>query len=172
MSMYEYVCLCVTMNYYVIISSLCVPCNPPADIITPCAPRIKNSLHRVKWANKKWSSPGSEVSVSIFLELTNEVLSNAASNTNKSVSLNQRPGTKNLKTAKEIMIARQQLRNTHRLLKSAKLGNDELSVNKAKADFKAARKTLRCITRTSNHKADLESEVILNLQIWKIQKLA
>ena len=166
----------VDSHHDVILSSLCLPCNPPADINPPSAPRIKNSLHRVVWASenlpdyvtevssklpmlrKNWSSSGSEISVSILLELTNEVLSNAATNTNKSVPLNQKPSTKNLKIAKEIVIARQQLRKAHRLLKGAQLGNNELSVDKAKADFVVARKTLRYITRKSNHKEDLKRD--------------
>ena len=167
----------VDSHHDIILSSVTLPflASAPTEGLI-LAPRIPSSLHRITWTDcnlpayeaevsdalarirQNWQEPGSPVSVSILLELTYKVLSNAALKTNRSVHPNQKNKRKHLKVPKDILIAQQTLRKTHTALKTALNMSSEVLVNNAKEEFKKARKFLRLVTRRNTHREDIRRD--------------
>ena len=172
----------VDSHHDIILSSVTLPClvPDPCDDHLITAPRVSNSLHNIIWAEddlpayvtevssklsslrQNWSKPGSSISVSILLELTNQVLGSAPIATNRSCLLKNKKVKKHLKIPREILSARQSLRQSHKALKIAKNGSSDICINHAKNVFKSARKEYRFKTRSFTHKADLRRDYNLH----------
>ena len=103
------------------------------DLVT--APRLPNNRVKIIWSPEgaanyeqlvgpalvalrgSWLDTTCTASMSVLLQLTNQVLSEAACATNRTVSLSSNPGPPPTRTAREIRIARQRLRRAHRRYK-------------------------------------------------------
>ena len=164
----------IDSHHDIILSTLTLPfkSQDKVDDKLITAPKVANNKHKIIWNDenlpsyqaeisnklqtlrKNWSTPGSSVSVSILLDLSNQVLSEAALSTNKSSSLSKKSDKRPMKLPKELMIARQQQKRAHNALKIATAEN----IDEAKANFKNIRKNLRCLTRSHSHKADLKRD--------------
>ena len=161
----------VDSHHDVIVSSLTLPLESQAQslefLIT--APKVTNSLHNITWSDdlsayragvapklarlrQEWATPNSPVTVSVLLELTNQVLGNTALSTNKSTSSIVKHCPKTLKIPREIFSARLHQRRAHRAFKNAKKHvGDEDKINDARELFKSARRALRQATRSFTH---------------------
>ena len=168
----------IDSHHDIILSSLTLPYKSQANVADRLitAPRVVNNQHKIIWNDdnlssyraeissklqtlrRDWSTPGSSISVSILLDLSNQVLSKAALSTNKSLALANMPEKKPLKVPKELIIARLLQRRAHNALKDAIKAGNARGIDEAKANFKIARKNHRFLTRSNAHKADLQRD--------------
>ena len=159
------------MSHHDIILSQCsVPASPTTStkqdhLVT--APRVSNDREKIIWSTEgaanyeelvspllrslrdTWLDPSSTASMSVLLQMTNKVLSCAASSTNKTVNLSARPAKKPTRTPKQVRMAEQKLRREHKKWKRSQ--NSDLNKSKYKAALKSY--------KTSVRRARLEGEV-------------
>ena len=104
-----------------------------SDLVT--APRLLNNRVKIAWSpdgaasyeqlvgpalvalRSNWLDTSCTASMSALLQLTNQVLSEAACATNRTVSLSSKSDPPPNRTAREVRIARQRLRRAHRRYK-------------------------------------------------------
>ena len=98
---------------------------------------------QLKLLRESWLDSSSPASMSVLLKMTNFVLANTASKTNKAVSLAQRPTPKSAPTPKVVLSAKQQLNKAHKKLKHARMSST------ARKNFKKAQKNYKQTVRTS-----------------------
>ena len=76
---------------------------------------------QLKLLRESWLDSSSPASMSVLLKMTNYVLANTASKTNKAISLAQRPTPKSAPTPKAVLSAKQQLNKAHKKLKHSSM---------------------------------------------------
>ena len=105
------------------------------------APRIPNNREKINWTpegsvryedqvqsqlrkiRETWCYPSCKASMSILLQMTNFVLSKAASSTNKAVNLSNKQGPRSCHTPRPIQKAKQRMNREHKKWKTTKLSN-------------------------------------------------
>ena len=165
----------IDSHHDIILSSVLIPVGntPSSTDFLISAPRIDHSRQKIVWSEENlptyqaqvtsklaklrndWCIPDSSASVSILLSLTNQVLNQAASSTNKSISLNSNSKPKNLKIPVIVLKAKQQLKKAHTNYKAALRGNSS-SVKTAKDNLVNAKKKFRLEGRRQKHREDLD----------------
>ena len=146
-----------------VLISLSEKAEEPQDLRV--APKAPNNRHKIVWSENcvlkyqtlvtpqliklrnDWSMPDSAVSFSILLNLTNDILDQAATKTNKTVVMNKLPKIRPVKIPPEVKKAQIIVKNAHNKLKKA-TGSDKISARKT---FTQARKSCRYILRKHNH---------------------
>ena len=116
-------------HHDVLLSSFSLKIHPssPNDMDNIIAPRIVNNRHKIHWSDENllkyqqtlstelkrtrefWSNPSNKSTLSVLLQTTNDILSLAASSTNKVTILNKPFIPKNKKPHKEVTNAHKQL---------------------------------------------------------------
>ena len=135
----------------------------PQDLTV--APKVPNDRHKIVWSENSvlnyqtlvapqlsklrsnWSILESPTSFSILLNLTNNILSQAATETNKTVYMNALPRIRSVNIPPEVKRAQLILKNAHNKLKKAS-DSEKGSARKA---FIEARKSCRYVLRKHNH---------------------
>ena len=160
-----------------IVSRVSLPCEPLPDqqILLLPAPKIVHNRHRIccnddkfpdyqdkvvthlERIRKEWLIPTSSLSVSVLLDTTNQILSQAARDTNYHVPLMIAPKPKYLKPSKDLQEARRNLRAAHKVLKKSKSNYGDNLVEKETV-FKKARQVYRHLCRVEIHKDDLKRD--------------
>ena len=113
-------------------------------MVAPLLPQLRS----------KWSTPGSVVSVSLLLELTNKVLLEAAIDTQRSHSLKHSPTPKSIIHPKVVKLSKQKMNASHRAYKKA-LSTRSSQLSSLKSIWIEAKKSYRKIVRLETHKVDL-----------------
>ena len=167
----------IDSHHDAIVSRVSLPCVPLPDQQNPLvpAPRIVHDRYKICWDNdnipdyhdkvsnhlarirKDWFIPSSSLSVSILLDTTNQILSQAARDTNHHVALMTSPKPKYLKPSRELKQARRDLKAAHKALKQSKKNVDDNLVEKETV-FKKARQVFRHLCRTELLKDDLKRD--------------
>ena len=115
---------------------------------------VCSELSRIR---KQWSNSGSSVSVAILLDLTNKVLSESATATQKYVPIHTTKSPKNMKVAKEVAIAKAALNKAHKALKKVAKDNTS-SFESLTANLKIKRRNYRSVTRRKIHEENLRRD--------------
>ena len=141
-----------------------VTCEDDSLVTAPQVPNLRHKIiwseeciedyqvlvsHQLKKLREDWFIPGSDSSVSILLNLTNVILSMAATETNKSVSLAKPHRLKSVKSSQEVKEAHRILKKAHVKFKSSATSHDK---NLAYAILVQAKKSYRFLVRQLNHK--------------------
>ena len=164
----------IDSHHDIIFSSVSLPVDdtPLGEDHQISAPRIPNTRQKIIWADDKiveyeemvaprlakmrkdWLVPNSASTVSILLNLTNQVLSQAAAATNQHISLCSAPKPKSLKITGDFKKARQQLRKAQRDYREA-LKTSTASAYTANENLKHAKRVHRLQHRRQKHKEDI-----------------
>ena len=99
----------------------------------------------VRSLRQAWLVPQSQACMSVLLQLTNHILNNTASTTNKAISLSTVPAFKPTQTPRPVRLACQRLRRAHRQWKKA---SPHVSLA-AKTGYSAALKQYKHAVRTA-----------------------
>ena len=160
-----------------IASAVSLPClsisDKHRDLVS--APRVAHCRHKICWNDDNitdykaqvgshlaslrsaWLNPNSPLTMSTLIDVTNQILNEAAKDTNHHVPLMSTPKPKYLKPSKELQEAKIKLRAAHNALKKAK-NTKTIDVNNRVIEFKQARHTYRLLCRTELHKDDLKRD--------------
>ena len=138
-------------HHDMIVSKCTIPASPSRDTMRSdliSAPRLVNTRQKIIWnpetiplyeesvgpilssLRETWLHPSSPASISVLLNLTNHVLSQAASSSHKSVSLAAKPNVRPARTPRLIRLAARRLRKAHRNMRRCR-NTDLLTQNKA-----------------------------------------
>ena len=168
-------------HHDIIISECTIPTVPTTftdcnNLIT--APRIPNTRNRVVWSpegiaryeeltgpalrflRKTWLNSSSSVSMSIALKMTNHVLTNIASTTNRTVSLSSQQKPLSIHTPRTIQLAAKKLRIQH--LKWKKRPDCLLARGAYKTALKGYKKAVRTIRIKDAEKRDARLLTVLS----------
>ena len=164
----------IDSHHDVILSTVSIPSHfvpPPQDLLKP-APTIENKRHKIVWKEEQilayqarvssqltrirtdWFIPQSPASVSILLDITNQVLSQSAIDTNRSVPLNLSHKPRDLKVPREVLAAKHSVNAAHKALKIA-INLESTEVAALKNNLKKAKQFHRSMSRRELHKEDL-----------------
>ena len=157
----------VLSHHDIILSAVIIPSERvpelPDDLVT--APRVTNIRKKIAWTEEgvqnyaqlvapqlkqirdHWMDSNSPASLSVLMQLTNHVLGQCASTSNKAVSLGTRRARPSPPTPVAIRRARQQLTKAHKNFKS-------LSSPDAKERLRQAQKNYRTTVRRTRVMAD------------------
>ena len=160
-----------------IASAVSLPCMPVPDkhkdLVS--APRVAHTRYKICWNDdhitdykaqvgshlarlrNAWLIPGSSLTISALIDVTNQILSEAAKDTNHHVPLLSTFKPKYLKPSKELQEAKIQLKAAHKALKKAK-NTKAIDVNVRETEFKSARHSYRLLCRTELQKDDLKRD--------------
>ena len=137
------------------------------------APRIPNNREKINWTpegsvryedqvqsqlrkiRETWCYPSCKASMSILLQMTNFVLSKAASSTNKAVNLSNKQGPRSCHTPRPIQKAKQRMNREHKKWKTTKLSNT------IKNTFQAAQKSYKHTVRSGRLEEDVNRDKTL-----------
>ena len=166
------------LSHHDMIMSQCsfpaMPSKGPSsdDLIT--APRLPNTRHKIVWSpegaakyeelvgpalrklRKTWLDPTSTATMSILLQMTNHVLSNAASASNKAVNLSSKPVARSVSTPRCIRTARKRLRKQHKEWKRAH--DSHHSVSATKANYTSALKNYKRTVRAVRLEHEMDQD--------------
>ena len=144
------------------IPALPVASNPSEQLLS--APRMNNSREKIVWSadgaaeyeglvtpalsslRESWLQPSCKASMYVLLQLTNYALTNAASATNKAISLAVKTRNKIAHKPKQILIATQKLRRAHKKWKQSTDSSHGIAL--AKSTYKSALKSYKTAVRT------------------------
>ena len=142
------------------------------DVNPTTAPRLNHRRHQIIWSDQgiedysnvvttqlrrirdTWLKPECQTSMSILLQLTNEVMSKAAMETNKFRKLGKKCISKGKKVPKCVRKAQQRLNSIHRKYRASPTASLRDQVRKARNVY---HKTVRSF----NMKADMERDIQL-----------
>ena len=160
----------IDSHHDIILSSISLPILPvPPPPILTTAPRIANTRHRVLWSDEgiasyqamvseqlhkmrtNWNIPGSVISISILLQLTSSILTEAALLTNRCSLSNKGSKPNSVKVPSEIRKAGTSLNAVNRTYKHA-TPSEKASI---KDKLKKAKKEYRQLQRRHKHQEDL-----------------
>ena len=168
----EYVCsiVCVNENpavlshHDVILSEFSVPTNAITCTRSPHspAPRVDHTRTRIVWseegkqeycdlvephlreARENWLDQDSQMSMSVLLSLTNDILTKCATVTNECKTIGIKKATKPRRTPKPIRIAANKMAKAHKALKLNRMAGE---ANRMKDKFISTRKNYRQVVR-------------------------
>ena len=141
-----------------------VECDPVHDDLLT-APRLDHARYKIIWSEAgiadyqdmiaeklcqlraDWLIPSSATSISILLNLTNDVMTKAASTTNKAICLNKKPVRKSKKKPSKILKSERILRRMSRVV--SKSSGPKRQQEKEK--LKITKKKHRVLIRRENH---------------------
>ena len=154
---------------YYIPAGLTAPANTD-NLLT--APRLTNTREKIVWSpegtprymemvgpalrslREKWLDPTSKASMSVVLQMTNHVLTNTASATNKAVSLSAKPDPRPPRTPSVIYSAAKRLRKSHSQWKNAE-NTDQAKMKECySADLKSYKRAVRSVRLKDGIKRD------------------
>ena len=163
----------IDSHHDIILSTVSIPVYPSIleDAPLTTAPRIQNTRNKIIWGDDKipeyeaelairlakirkdWFFPNSPSSVSILLDLTNQIMSHAAAATNEHVALITVSQTKSLKIPLIVKKAQQTMNKAHKGYKEAMKTNKK-SVARTREAFNISKRLYRLEQRRQKHKED------------------
>ena len=170
----------IDSHHDLILSSVSLPYQPvkPKEILLIKAPKIDHERHRVYWSEiniqkfedmvapeldrirNSWPCINSQLSISVLLEMTNQILTQSATNTNDSTILGSYTKTKSLKVSKAVRAARLELRAAHGAFEEAVKYNSA-NTQELRDYVTKAKKQLRQVTRRVLHQDDIRRDTKL-----------
>ena len=157
----------INSHHDLIVSAFALPTTPAA--ITPPSsfvPSIPNKRIKIKWSTEdiptyqkligrnlanlraRWSDPTSKACTSMLIQSTSDILSSAASSSNQSISLSEKPSPTSSRTPKAVKNAVNVARRRLAHLKRISPTDPDMQVAKAKA--REAKMNLRKVIRMCN----------------------
>ena len=172
------------LSHHDMLLSVCTIPTAPAlvadNVSLVTAPRVTNTRNKIVWSadnisnyefqvskalrnlRQVWLDPESQDSMSVLLQMTNYVLTNTASVTNKAVSLAAHPPPRPTQTPKTIRLASQRLQRAHRHWKNASPQDLLAAKMRYSATLKQYKHAVRSVRLQQNRKRDEKLLTILS----------
>ena len=155
----------ILSHHDVILSDFSVPTQAVTytSALHNIAPRVEHARSKIFWseegkqeycelvephlreAREKWLDPDSQMSMSVLLSLTNEILTKCATITNEYKIISTKKMTKARRTPKPIQLASNKMAKAHKALKLNKMTGD---TQKLHEKFMATRRKYRQVVRS------------------------
>ena len=177
----------VDSHHDLLVSSIAIPPDrKPPESNNICAPKVPNNRQKIVWSKDgaidynnilsyhlpkirdRWLLSSSPTCISILLQLTNMVMSEAAAMTNKVINLEKQRSVRSSKVPKIIKKSNKAVRNIARKLKYCRNDPtsciDQVAILRTKYTEKKRqhRKLVRQINLENDLKADLKANTILS----------
>ena len=168
----------VDSHHDIILSKISLPVVDvkEADDDLIVAPKIENTRVKILWKDEcipsyqkevadklsilreNWSISTSRSSLSILLDLTNTVLNNAATTTNRHIKLGDSKPVKNRRLPPEIQRAQSDLHHALKQKRKLKFSHNDELITKAKSIVTEARRKLKLLSRRFQHNQDIKRD--------------